>query len=179
MLFEWLPFPLDMDYEVNYEGRVRNVVTKKILKELPGTNGYFKYYLNKKWYSAHRVVALTWLDNDNTVVKTQVNHIDGNKTNNHPSNLEWISPSNNLKHAVNTGLIKTVSKTQKRAPKSKIITKDRKGNVCCFPSMTACASELGINYSYLAKRVTSSKEGFIFKKLDLHIQLLSEWEEAV
>jgi len=178
MLFEWLPFPLDMDYEVNYEGKIRNSVTRKVLKELPGTNGYFKYCLNKKWYSAHRAVALTWLDNDDPEVKTQVNHIDGNKTNNHPNNLEWVSPSNNIKHAVDTGLIATFTKPKKNCRDYAVLSKDCIGNVRYFSSVRECADDLGVNYDYLIKSIRKSPSGFYYKKLNYTFILSKNWEVA-
>lgn len=35
---------------------------------------------------------------------TEINHIDGNKDNNHVSNLEWCTRSHNVKHSFDTGL---------------------------------------------------------------------------
>jgi hypothetical protein len=55
-----------------------------------------------KNHYVHRLVAYAFLYN----VKEQVNHIDGNKLNNHLDNLEWVSQSENMKHAHNTGLLK-------------------------------------------------------------------------
>jgi hypothetical protein len=52
----------------------------------------------------HRLVALTLIPNNEFL--EQVNHKDGNKTNNNVVNLEWCSRSDNVKHAWNLGLNK-------------------------------------------------------------------------
>lgn len=60
-------------------------------------------YKNKpKNLSVHRVVALTFLENFNNL--PDVNHKDGNKKNNHCSNLEWMTKKQNIIHAHKTGL---------------------------------------------------------------------------
>jgi HNH endonuclease/NUMOD4 motif/AP2 domain len=52
--------------------------------------------------SLHRLVAKAFIPNPER--KRTVNHIDGNKANNHVSNLEWATYSENLLHAHATGL---------------------------------------------------------------------------
>ena len=65
-------------------------------------NGGDRYiYFNK--FPVHRLVATTFIPNTDSK-KIFVNHIDGNKQNNHVSNLEWATPSENCTHAYQTGL---------------------------------------------------------------------------
>jgi hypothetical protein len=61
-------------------------------------------YLNskRKHLSIHRAVAILYVPNPDN--KPQVNHIDGNKLNNHYSNLEWVSNRENKDHALENGL---------------------------------------------------------------------------
>ena len=54
----------------------------------------------------HRLVASLFLHNPDPKIYTEVNHIDGNKCNNHWSNLEWVTHEQNVDHAVRTGLAK-------------------------------------------------------------------------
>lgn len=57
--------------------------------------------VNKTYY-VHKLVAEAFIENPDG--KLEVNHIDGVKTNNHMSNLEWVTSSENRIHAYETGL---------------------------------------------------------------------------
>jgi len=57
-----------------------------------------------KRFMAHRLVAMTWLSKP--LNSNEINHLDGIKTNNKPSNLEWVTASQNMQHAVAMGLHK-------------------------------------------------------------------------
>lgn len=76
-------------------------------KKLGGTKlnsrGYARVNLNGTWKFIHTLVAETFLINSDNL--QQVNHKDGNKLNNHLSNLEWVSNQQNRDHAVKNKLI--------------------------------------------------------------------------
>ncbi len=61
------------------------------------------WHINPKTPTAiHRLVAMAFVPNPHGL--SMVNHIDGNKANNHAENLEWVDNSRNQKHAAETGL---------------------------------------------------------------------------
>ena len=55
-------------------------------------------------YRVQRLIAMTFLDNPQN--KEQVNHRDGNKSNNCLENLEWVTPEENIEHAKQNNLFK-------------------------------------------------------------------------
>ena len=93
----------DVDgYEVSNYGRIRIKNNGRIVK--PYINrGYERVNMGNKRNYVHRVVADAFFDH-NGGEHTQVNHIDGNKTNNNLTNLEWCTPQENIQHAFRTGL---------------------------------------------------------------------------
>ena len=84
-------------YEVSNLGKVRNIKSGRILKPRLHREGYLRHALYKnnkqKNLLLHRILATAFIDNPGE--KTQVNHIDENKTNNDLSNLEWCTVKEN------------------------------------------------------------------------------------
>lgn len=93
------------------DGRVANF-SETILKQTPFKKGYLMAYLSvktKKYTKqVHRIVAKTFIENPEN--KATVNHIDCNKTNNNVSNLEWMTNTENMRHAFKNGCYKNRDK---------------------------------------------------------------------
>ncbi len=103
------------NYFVTKEGLVFSSKTNKFLKFSYDKQGYQRVGLyvgnyKSKTIKVHRLVAETFIDNIEN--KKDVNHIDGNKSNNNIFNLEWCTRSENIKHAFKNGLSK-ISENQK------------------------------------------------------------------
>jgi hypothetical protein len=94
-------------YSKKWSNRNPNSELRKMKPHID-SKGYINIslYINgkNKTYRIHRLVAEYYLPNPNNY--PQVNHIDGNKNNNHFSNLEWCDNSHNQKHAYQIGLQK-------------------------------------------------------------------------
>ena len=90
------------NYEVSDTGQIRNAKTGRVLKQFVGKDGYLRTQIAGKTVVVHRLVACMFLRTETG--KEFVNHIDGNKQNNHASNLEWCTRSENMKHAYSHGL---------------------------------------------------------------------------
>ncbi|XWV25787.1 HNH endonuclease [Tupanvirus soda lake] len=94
------------NYGVSKKGLVINYSKNIIKKNQRCKDGYEHTLLFCKnikigiMCSIHKLVAHVYVANDNPRIKTQVNHIDKNRSNNYYKNLEWITPQDNAIHAV-------------------------------------------------------------------------------
>jgi hypothetical protein len=86
------------------------------------------------------LVAKQFIPNDDKN-KTQINHKDGNKQNNNVDNLEWVTPSENMKHSVDT-LGEHLGKNNSNA--RKIIGKNKNGDILEFDSLIDCVKFFNI-----------------------------------
>ena len=92
-------------YQVSDQGRVRGGRFSRVLAPVNNGRGYFRVTLcngdTRERLYIHRLVADAFIPNPDR--KTEVNHIDCNPANNRASNLEWVTSSENTKHAMACG----------------------------------------------------------------------------
>lgn len=174
-------YGIKFNYSISNHGRVKNNQTNQILQQSL-RDGYKSVHLqttidNKRIEKAckiHRVVTLMFVQNDDPINKTVANHIDGNKFNNHWTNLEWVSIRENNQHAIDTGLTKIT--------KRRVTQCDLNGNeIKIFESLDIAKKITGVDDGSIAKACKGKLKtagGFKWKYTDenLNEQELNEEE---
>lgn len=116
---------------LSFKGKSKLIISSSITAK-----GYEYVAIRQKGiyvgYSVHRLVATAFIPNPKRL--PQVNHLDGNKLNNHVANLEWCDAYDNVMHAIRTGL-RPSSPALSPVP---CATTDEAGNILqAYPSMNA------------------------------------------
>lgn len=111
-VFELKPLNVDLDgfekkYKVSNTGKIWSDYLQGFLKPYCSKGGYYRVKLNygnkNKKFMVHRLVALSFIPNDDPDKKTQVDHINNIRTDNNVNNLRWVSPKQNTKHSFDSG----------------------------------------------------------------------------
>lgn len=154
-------------YQASTFGRIRSIRPAINLAGRPRKGEVIKPYLGKrtKRYSVkfstvfavhksvHRLVALTFIPNPAN--KPEVNHIDGDKLNNAIENLEWVTKSENIKHAFRLGLKQQYGGSN---PSARIILETNTG--IYYETIKEAAIAFGLSYQQLWFRI--GKSNFIY-----------------
>lgn len=167
----------DERYEVTKCGRVflkeqtiirKNGIPMPIKRKEKARNikdfGYEYVTISKNGKSriknVHRIVAETWIPN--TENKPFVNHIDGNKLNNHVDNLEWVNKQENQRHAEDNNMILG------RAGGRTVRVYDKSGWIGTFKSLTKAAKALNLNRIIIGRVLNTDNEykGYKFKSVE-------------
>lgn len=139
-------------YSVTRDGVVRNDRTGRVRKPSVSNSGYYCVKLwdgeRSKNSFVHRLVAIAFVPNPEG--KPEVNHIDGDKTNNAASNLEWVTGVENKRHC------REVLGKVNRHPDTRAAHNACKKRVRCidtgeeYESITAAAKDIGVAQSALS-----------------------------
>lgn len=132
----WEVIEKNINYEVSELGEVRNKKSKRVLKQKI-RNGYLAVNLSFKGevttYYVHKLVAEAFLTNHDN--KPQINHKDEIKTNPSVSNLEYVTPRENVEYS--RGF--------------QVVGKDISGNVVLEFNSLSEASRKGYFYNYIRR----------------------------
>lgn len=162
----WMPLKEFPIYEINQYGDVRNKRTGHVKKPHVDSLGYLQVGLSKGVHgeshnkTVHRLVADTFFDGDH--VDLQVNHIDGNKQNNFVGNLEWVTGSENVQHAYNTGLRRPSGGRGPITPIRIVETNE------VFENMAECAKAIHGDSGNISRRVNDPHriyKGYHFERV--------------
>lgn len=138
----WRTIPSFPVYSASNYGRIRNDGTGRIMHVYQTPRGYLTLTLrrdNKQVpRSVHRLVAEAFLGGPHPDL--DVNHIDGDKTNNCIENLEWCTREENVRHAVRNGL--------RPGPRRRSVRIVETGDE--FVSLRECANFFGADVSCIS-----------------------------
>lgn len=151
----------DGDYKVTEYGDVwsfKGAKPRKLKKRI-SQDGYAWYNLSmngkQKTERVNRLVATAYIPNPEN--KNTVNHIDGDKLNDHFSNLEWATRSEQMDHAYSLGLKKPmegVNSPVARLTKDDVLEiRQRYKGHCKTNGMIPLADEFGVSHSTISKCV--------------------------
>lgn len=168
---QWKPIPGFDGYEASNMQRVRSVKSGKIMSLTINGSGYptVGVTMNKKTFTvlAHRLIALAWIPNP--LGKPQINHINGNRSDNRLENLEWCTQSENIQHAYDIGFKKPYKKTEKHlkiiglvASRPITVKNIATGEPLSFTSMRECAKRFNVDESAISQAV---RRGSVFQKI--------------
>ena len=107
---QWKEIPGHPDFDISDHGRVRRRARRiktgnrrhqpdRIMSLCKGDNGYLVASIDSKTYAVHRLVAESFVVGQAPGLIVNHKHPDGDKTRNLASNLEWVTPAGNSKHA--------------------------------------------------------------------------------
>lgn len=159
------------NYQISNFGRVMSLAKKDkplIMAPHIGGGGYYSVNLHRKVEGKkvierkyiHRLVAEAFIPNP--LNRTEINHIDGDKTNNHITNIEWITHSENMKHSYKLGLHSRCDIMGINHPRVKLSEEDVRDIRRRIDSGTKIGKEYGIT----RQQVNNIRRGKSWKHLD-------------
>lgn len=144
-------------YLVSNMGNIKKVGSAVNINPTLTESGYLRVCMcvkgRQKTTSVHRLVALAFINNPES--KSEVNHINGVKNDNRVENLEWCTRSENMFHAIKTGLCNFGSISGSNSKWSKLTEKDVTEIVVMLfkggLKYSEIAKKYGVNYTVISK----------------------------
>lgn len=154
----WRDLERFKNHQVSDEGRIRNKKNRHVLKPILDKDGYPRLSIGSvDNVPIHRLVCETF-NGPPTEERNQVNHIDCNRQNNRADNLEWCTPSENIKWGVDHGYVDPIKASKRAAelnPKPVRIVET--GEV--FNSVKECAKYFGVKPTNISRVIVGERKG--------------------
>lgn len=149
--------PMHSRYMINRDGVVFDTVTKKLLNGY-ANRGYVAYSLRpdigpRTALFRHRALCLAFKEYPYNVDVLQVNHINGIPGDDRLENLEWVTGSENIQHAVNNGLVSV--------NKPLLVKNIKTGEIYEFNTVQETSDALGIGKYGMSKLLANPTGSFI------------------
>ena len=111
------------NYYAHRDGSIYSIKSNTIkkLKAVRHGSDYLRVHLGKTNKYVHQLIAITFVSKPESKEKLYVNHIDGNKANPCADNLEWVTHTQNVQHAHNSGLNSTSTPIFEYTPGCKLV----------------------------------------------------------
>lgn len=176
----WKTLDFNRNYKVSDKGEVVRIDRNYYLKFFKDKDGYLSCTLRnedgtKTKYRVHRLIAMAFIPNP--LNKPEVNHINSIRDDNRAENLEWVTRSENEKHAFRDGRFPELRQKARKnlltyavaANEIKVaqIDKTTEKVINTFKSMTEAERQTGINHRNISRACAKGglAGGYKWKKI--------------
>lgn len=166
-------------FRVNEKAQVIWADTGTVLSPCEDKDGYLRYSYRTKGktfhVSAHRAVAEVFVSNPRPEIYNIVNHIDSNKKNNLPSNLEWTDAKGNRSHAQFTGNYNVIGEAHSQCKTSE----DKIHKVCRLIELGYRNRDISCQLDIPSYQITNIKAGKSWRHISKDYQIKIPRKETI